>query len=53
MGGEASCSGTRLRVMVRCSLRCTGRIMIQLQFVSGSDVRVNVILRFRVIMNHG
>lgn len=51
--GEASGPGNRPRDMIRCSLRCTGRIMFWVEFGSGYDVRANVILSFRFTIRHG
>ena len=39
--GEESGSRVRSRVRVRCSIRHTGDIGLQLEFGSGSDVRVS------------
>lgn len=38
------------RVKVRCSIRCTGRIALQLDLGSISDVKAGARLHFRVEM---
>ena len=50
--GECEESGSRVisSFMVMCSIRCTGEIVLQLEFGSASDVRVSarISLRFKL-----
>lgn len=43
----------RARVRIRFLARCMGRIGLQLELVSGFNVRARVRLRFRVTVRYG
>lgn len=45
--------GARARVVVRCSVMATGRIVFWLVYTSGSLVSVRAILHFRIKVLYG
>lgn len=45
--------GSRVKFMVKCSVRCAETIHLWLESVSSSDVRARAILNFKVMVKHG
>ena len=50
--GGVSGHGASATASISCSVRSTGMIVLQLEFGSGSDVRVMARLSFRMMVRH-